>query len=404
MMMKQPHIFLVLFALLVSCSTAGLQEQPEEFVGEELTSVSVAREQPLAASGIDTSDSGSDVISTRGFTEGSKLYFSQQSSTLSPNFSNTDENATPFLYIYEYQEDPDASWDDIYTFNFTCIEDRKAFNWRAAKQLGSVGNAFSFYAFYFPVDNERRFSVETDQRGDAEDLYDTSNFEKSDILGAYHATSSLYTRMRFRLFHLMVYLRVKIYVPVYQDTGEDSPENPRYSGFGEGALQSAEVINAYTDFSIDWSANRSSDTEAPLVQTNTGNKKTIVMYRHNGDEDAIIEDFNVREYYSGGSLTTDDVREYNFSVLFPPQEFGNNYFLRFVLKSSDNSLKYYYFAANRMFSGLLGLTQGTLQELDLYLPRTTNETILVGAKILPWGSSSTEMTVTEEKSDPENND
>ena len=424
-------------AVLASCSSHDA-EMPFEGVEEQVSTVSVLCQSRTAAAGIltgadgDASDDGQDGkedTSDRAFGDilpiindsfeegnssdktGSLLYFSQQGPESEPNFSDDSEDVSPYLYIYEYKknEEEAASWEKGY--NFSKIKDRKPLNWRDVKTLGSVGNAFSMYAFYFPVDNktrvrDKRFYVEKDQRGPDTNPYDESNFRKSDIMGAYHATSLLYTRLRFRLFHLMVYLKVTLYVPVYDDTvewpedGNIDNTDMKYSGFKEGAVKNAYVLDADTDFSIEWRANRSSDTEAPLTQS-AGNKANIIMYQHKPDNE-ICEEFNVKDYYTNDNITDDRVRAYNFSVLFPSQPFANNSnFLCFELETPDGSYKYYYFSANQIVgdkSANFGLTQGTLQQLYLYLPRKENETILVGAKILDWAGALTDMTVTKDPS------
>lgn len=168
-------------------------------------------------------------------------------------------------------------------------------------------------------------------------------------------------------------------------------------------------MNANTRFSIEWRANRSSDTEPPLVQSDDKVKTNIHMYLHpNKDSsddgqpiDNVITLENVKDFYPSykGPDNKDNVRAYNFSVLFPSQTFGDR-FLCFVLKDIEGNKRYYYFSPNSQLvgeSGNYSLTQGTLQQLYLYLPRTTNETILVGAKILPWLGSQTDMTVNKEK-------
>lgn len=223
-------------------------------------------------------------------------------------------------------------------------------------------------------------------------------------MGAYHATSSIYTRMRFRLYHLMTYLKVTLYVPVYK--GEFSePEKQNYSGFNAGALKGGYLLNAITDFSIEWAASKSSDTEAPLVQSNqSSQRKNIKMYRHQVDEDATVS-LPVKDYYNGsvdGVIDDmDEVRVYNFSVIFPTQAFSDN-FLCFALTTPGGDVKYYYFSGSQLLgadSDSYGLTQGTLQQLYLYLPRKTNQTVLVGAKILPWQNAQTDMTVSKQQND-----
>ena len=396
--MKHILIYLFSLAILASCSRS---EWDGPTVDERRqTSVYVSYEQPKIAPGIvitDEADDDNAAIIIDKFEEDDLLYFSQQTSISAPNFTDLDNTDHP-LYVYRYNG-KNADWSEGFNFEYTAND--KIFDWDMVARIGSVGNAFSLFAFYFPTNKviepkpSECFRVESDQRGTT-DPYDKSNFIKSDIMGAYHATSALYTRMRFRLFHLMVYLKVTVYIPVY----EEAESKDSYSGFKEGALQDAFVMNANTHFTIEWQANRSSDTEAPLVQA-TGDKERITMYRHKPDETKIIEDFEVKNYYTGGVLTTDKVRAYTFSVLFPNQQFKDN-FLCFQLEAPNKeTMKYYYFASSQLPDGvdnsIYGLTQGTLQELHLYLPRTTNETVLVGANILPWFDAGTDMTVTKEQ-------
>lgn len=396
------HTLIVILSLvgLVSCDNDVTGK--ETIIGQQVTSVSVSCQQRKAAPGIETragDDMEDDVlpIIIDSFDKNSLLYFSQLGENQNPNFIDNEESASPYLYIYKYNKNEEATWDEEY--NFSVQSGRQALDWETVKGVGSVGNAFSLFAFYFPVDNKVRFNVEINQSGGSETPYDQENFMKSDIMGAYHATSALYTRPRFRLFHLMVYLKVTLYVPVYQDKTEPKKEN---SGFNKGALQNAYVMNAYTSLDIAWRAKRSSDTEAPLTSPATGQKSNIIMYRHYSEE-KIIENFNVKDYYTGGTLTTDEVRAYHFSVLFPAQSFEGN-FLCFELQSPDDEKKYYYFSASQIVgdSKNYGLTQGTLQQLYLYLPRTTSEAILVGAKILPWRDAVTDMTVTQQGKNDEN--
>ena len=395
--MKHILIYIFAFAMLASCVRDGSEGTTVD--ERRQSSVYVSYEQPKTAPGIVIADDGEDdsaPIIIDQFEAGDLLYFSQQTSSKAPNFTDLEDENHP-LYVYRYNQ-KDANWSEGYNFEYT--DDHKIFDWDTVASLGSVGNAFSLFAFYFPTNQNIEaklpdsFRVETNQQG-TEDIYDKSNFKKSDIMGAYHATSSLYTRLRFRLFHLMVYLKVTIYVPVYEDS--ESNDSFSYSGFKEGALQDAFVMNAYTDFTIEWQANRSSDTEAPLTQA-TGSKSNIKMYRHKSDESQIIEDFNVEEYYTKEKYGTDKVRAYTFSVLFPSQQFNDNFLCFKLLAPNNETMKYYYFSSSQIIDGAdnsrYGLTQGTLQELHLYLPRMTNETVLVGANILPWFNASTDMTVT----------
>lgn len=396
--MRNSSLLILIMIVLASCSSDSKVEPGGDAGGyDEIISVSC---QPRkAAVGIDDEESGTDAesIIIDGFDVNSRLYFSQMGNSTPPNFDNQDPDAFPYLYIYGYYPNTEATWEKDY--NFKAVTGRQSFDWDLVKALGSVGNAFSFYAFYFPVDNRIRFNVERDQTGGPQDQYSKENFMKSDIMGAYHATSSLYTRMRFNLWHLMTYLKVTVYVPVFKNE-QDNDGNVSISGFGPGAMLGAYVYDAYSEFDIEWYANRSSDTQAPAVQAK-GSKGNIKMYAHKPDETNIKYDLSLTPFYpkngSDNNESFDDVREYTFSVLFPTQAFGDKEFLYFALKSPADKIRYYSFASplavNNEVGDAFSLTQGTLQHLYLYLPRVTNEAILIGAKILPWQNAVTDMTV-----------
>ena len=406
-MHKNIFIFIILISFFVSCKD-DQKATDASAVNEYLDNVQLELQHRLAAPGMETlapGESEAIVIDNSIFSPGSSiLYISQMGNdnNKNPNFSDESQDASPYLYKYQYYSNDNATWDSEY--NFMTMSGRKPIVWQTVKELGSVGNSFAFFAMYFPEGQNPKFSINSDQTGGESDPYDQTNFKQSDILGAYHATSGLYTRLRFRLFHLMTYLKVTLYVPVYRDAIEG--DNQSYSGFKEGALKESYLLGAATDFTIEWRANRSSDTEAPLVQR--GNTlQPIKMYLHEATTDEPIQ-IVVKDYYNNPQSETDDVYAYNFSVLFPqPSALSNDEIrLCFPIESIDGNVKYYYFSTSQVIqtTGNLSLKQGTMQQLYLYLPRTVNETILIGAKILEWGESDTDMTVFDEgKTYEENN-
>lgn len=398
----------LLASMMISCREDDPSREPETITGPVLNSIYVTGEEPTAPEGLgDDDDENSKPIKITGFDDNSLLYFSQMPQSASPNFSDQSSSAEPYLYIYKYNKNEGATWENGENFS-NADSQRFSFDWDFVKGIGPNGNAFKFFAFYYPVENVVRWNVETDQTGGPADPFDQKNFMKSDIMGAYHATSAIFTRMRFRLFHLMTYLKVTLYVPVYKDNISDpdnntDPDKWSYSGFNAGAMKGGYILNAYKDFSIEWSAAKSSDTEAPLVQIpNNAARSNIKMYEHQPDEN-VTKIINVKPYYSGTvegiTENKDEVREYNFSVLFPTQPVNDN-FICFALTTPGGDTKYYYFSSSQIIGAegdSFGLTQGTLQQLYLYLPRKTNQTILVGAKILPWNDSVTDMTVNKQK-------
>ena len=401
--MKKTLFAILSLALLASCSgkEPALHGDEAQTVDEIVVTTGgyTVGTQTRADGDGDAGSTTVDILTSNEFAEGSVLYISQMGTTLDPDFSA--EPGAGNLYVYNYSRNDDADWDKEFNFK---PGNNYPIEWDAVRGRGPVGNSFSLYALHFPVDNavkvdNAKFAVQTDQRGPAGNRYDLSNFLKSDILGAYHATSALHTRMRFRLHHLMVYLRVTLYVPVYkQDTNGQG-----YSGFDEDAVLYAVAEDVCSDFKIEWRTNRSSDTDAPLTDTNTSSRKRIYMYAHPSDP-AIIEDFEVKDHYDKEESDKDDVRVYDFSVLIPDQGQidKNKNLLRFQLRSPGDKggdrVKNYYFAPIQLAENHtdFGLTQGTLQHLSLYLPRSGNNTIVVGANILPWTDARTEMTVTDQ--------
>lgn len=414
------HLFIAILSLLFlsSCvdNDTNVFEEKGQAIVDEITVAKSTRAE-------ETSDEDDDILTNaNAFSERSILYISQLGTNTEPSFTPNyiyNESEKENLYCYKWNENESASWNSQDEYNFRSCEGHKPIDWNTIKSLGNVGNAFSLYAMYFPQDQKIRFNVEKDQRGGTEEKnqYETTNFLKSDIMGAYHATSSLYTRMRFNLFHLMVYLKVTLYVPVYRSVDNDNQMG--ISGFDKYAVQWAKVMNAYTDFSIEWRANRSSDTEAPLTQAK-GTQTNIIMYYHQPDENNETT-IDISKYYDkevegvcgcdetcsseqckktdAGTCGCDKVYVYNFSVLFPSQAFRDK-FLCFALKApyTENTMRYYYFSGTQIIggSGDYELKQGKLQHLHLYLPRTENEAILIGANILPWKDAVTDMTVTKE--------
>ena len=390
--------FLILLLIPLIGSCRGNNEMEGDGMDEDFSSVVVSRSIRSLPAGLGDLEPGEkSPIINESFSPGDILYISQMGTNIDPSFSEGASN----LYLYQFYEDEEEppTWNQGYNFRKTY--NGQALNWGNIVALGSVGNAFAFYGMYFPGGSPA-FQVNTDQTGGAQNPYDTENFLSSDIMGAYHTTSATYTRMRFNLFHLMVYLKVTIYVPVYSDKYQEGGDS-EFSGFREGAMLRAFMMNTDPTFTIDWRAGRSSDIEPPLTTSN-GSKTNIRMYMHEPDNSETFE-IDVEDYYLGGDIRKDEVRAYNFSVLFPAQAFAqNSNIICFELMNpmgANNPNRYYYFSSNQLMSQTTdyALSQGTLQQLYLYLPRSTNKTILIGAKILEWGNTSTEMTMTSSSSE-----
>lgn len=399
--MRESFIAIAVVMLMASCSRGDAVRKDDD--AASVTEISVVTEPLVTADSTTRADDGGvsdsdatedieDMTADNKFDGESLLYISQMGTTLDPDFNN---EASENLYIYRYYENELANWEQNY--NFKTERERQPIKWPVIKSNGSVGNTFSLYALHFPVDNQVRFSVERNQK-------ELDKFRKSDIMGAYHATSALYTRLRFKLYHLMFYLRVTIYVPVYQEPDDKSQS----TGFYADAVKNAFLKNVCTDFEISWRVNRSSDNDAPFVMSKNPKSDYVFMYGHpSNEENKQIHIKNIRSsFFKDNIVDEDDVYVYNFSVLIPPQTIGTNEpFMQFQLLPANSAfdkdhtdLTTYYFQSSQLVQGLNEFqpTQGALEHLTLYLPRRGNDAILVSADIVDWTDASSDMTVTKQ--------
>ena len=387
---------------------------------------------------------GEDVFDL-DFKPGDIIYVSQRTRRNFPFSKDENGNAT----IYEYQHyTSDANWEDGYNFRPESME--KALDWEKVRERGSVGNGFVLCAMYYPGEGkEGTRAVPRDQRL-------LTNLLRADIQAAYHSTSALYSRVRFKLYHVMNYFKINLYVPVFKETGKDG-EDKLFSGYTPGSLINAWVKNACPEFQINWSGNISSDTSPGVDIENEGHKENIAMYSHGhaavGDNsgsdekqsfayitrvdepESAYEDpgdpvpensewvtirplgepisINVKEFLPDelakiqplptepdGSML-DDVYRFSFSVIIPaqPAAFTNQFpgWLQFQFKEPTETTKNYYFNSQFVQNGTLQATKGTLQIMNLYLPRKGDEVILINADIKPWTDVETDMNLPEKK-------
>lgn len=355
---------------------------------------------------------------TLEFNDNSVIQVSQKTRTEDP--FRTDAETYDFSYIPLSNLDPSADpWSDPNSYNFGAAVEDDPLEWNKIGEKGSWNGGFALFSLYFPLENQLRQKDGGDGTIHYSVMKDQSikdNLIKSDILGGYHSTSTLFSRIRFRMFHLMTYLRIRLYVPVY-DEDEDT-------GYRDGALQYATINNVNPDFAIEWNAIRSSDTEGPKVSPVEGSDE-IKMYQHpipDGLTSYPITEINYRDFYADQGLPTgnlDKVRIYDFSVIIPLQKsetdadgnvhnFAETQFLNFFFKSNSGAINKYYFTQanqpdysdrdpdNPPPSSNLELTQGRFQFLELYVPRVGNKVVYLGAKVNNWGKMGTEMVLTPE--------
>lgn len=419
---------------------------------------------------------GEDIFDVEFIPDKSILYISQKTRFFDP-FST---GVTTYKYVY--YDNPYASWDENFNFKALVEDDLdpdvsvnpNALEWEEVGRKGSVGNGFALYAMYYPDQKNGTRTVAVDQSL-LEDL------QRSDILGAYHSTSALYSRVRFQLHHLMVYFKINLYVPVFGETWKTEtkePENQGFSGYTTESLTDAWIMNVCPRFTVDWAANISSESSLGVSLPDNYTKdelRNIRMYSHahegdeivdetlpdpdkqtraddegdgpvGGDEDDEDDDdpaggegevakairpvkktrIDISQFLPKDLLDIqpmdpaedgkiyDDVLMYSFSVIVPAQyaDFTsqNPGFLRFAFKKPGTYAdKFYSFSSgfsSNSSSSVLEPNKGSLQVLNLYLPRKGDEIILVGAEIQDWTDVDTDITLPhpEDKKESDTND
>ena len=324
-----------------------------------------------------------------GFVNNTSVFYISQdgtSSDIEPNFSSDDNDN---LYTYVYYENPEAEWgpeeesgENIGGYNFTAVNGR-ALNWTYIENIGMVGNGYVFCGLYFPADNQVRFSVEKDQSV-------LANHRRSNILGAKHSTRTAQNRLRFRLYHLMVYLNVTLYIPVY-----DADDN---TGYLEDAVRQGTLLGFYSDFNVNWAAESGADLSPDVSSDKESELTDIRMYLHPGSEETKID---ISKFSDSDTDTgTERVRKYTLGVLFPSgvDDILSRDILRFTLMTPGGTEKNYVFSTSQIPTSSTGLSleKGHISNLELYLPRHDSDAIVIGAEILDWTHAYSNMTVLEE--------
>lgn len=384
-MQKYKLLTLPLLLGLVSCSeTEVVSEEPvstdPDYCGRyvDAIGVSMGGTTATASTRADLSGLGNEFVKDKSI-----IYISQYNNNLIP-FSTTEKNFYQYYYDPENFLYPNANWDDGY--NFFPEKPEYQLDWEKVREEGPHLNGYWFYAMYFPVDNEMRWSVETDQSVSLDAI------QKSDIMGAIHTTSTLNSRLRFKLYHLMVCLKVTLYVPVFRQEEEPLPDGSTFTGFSADAVESVTLLNVYPDFNINWQVNTNLDG-APFVNLVTNGKEqvNIPMYRLTNADGSLSQETTTIKIHdfitTANEDETDEVYVYNYLVMFPqqPEGYSDQTFLRFLVKPYvGEKMRSFVFSGAQFNGSDFMLNQGNLQNLSLYLPRTGSNAVLVSANLVDW--------------------
>ena len=348
---------------------------------------------PTRSVGIDMTEKELDPLENYFTPEESYLIIEQRTQNHSLSFEEniSDTNPNGFLYKYVWKKGENdkgteantvisgdtPNWNDGY--NFTALPAwNNPMKWETILSNGAIGTDYAFGALYYPVDNGGRRDIETDQST-------LEGLKKSNILGTYHSTSTPYERLRFRLYHLMACMRVTIWVPVEKtdETGQ--------TGYKGVRKINATMLNLIKDFNIEWGSLPSDYPPSLMADTETGVAGKISMYPHTAPTESKNVDITVF-----GLEGTDDVYEYTFTGLFPPQTISNTAdVLQFdIMNENGRQIVASYTWSTAQLMSNLEVNSGTITNLILYFPRGENTALLVKSEILDWEQADTVVTVT----------
>lgn len=412
-------------AVVSSCASDKNDYDLTDDAGENVVNISVTVEKQKSALNAMSEEIGpfdymnfeiNDLIPfDTKFDENSIIQVSQQTRNRDP-FKVEDE-----IFDFRFYNSEEASWDKEETYNFAAYRQKIPLEWNHIGAGDSYNGGYAMYALYFPLENQLRQSVVDNKirYSVMQDQSTVENLQKSDILGAYHSTDKLHTRIKFKMYHLMTYVRIRLYVPVYDDE--------KNTGYRENALQLATINNVNHEFSIAWNAGISSDSQGPAVDPIEGESE-IIMYQHpleDGETNHKIvsipyKKFITPDYYDQGiDGDYDKVRIYDFSVIIPYQfsrygsdgnlhNFTETDFLNFYFRTNAGSTSRYYF--NQSFYSIdedtdseeneestLEMSQGNFQYLQLYVPRVGNQVVYMGGLINPWTQMVSDIILEEQE-------
>ena len=329
---------------------------------------------------INVTDDVSQGVLDHYFIDGSSvILISQRGTDLSIDFNDNtldkegNEIPNKNLYKYVYYNNPTADWENYYNFQ---PYGEHALDWDYI-QNDRLNGEYALGALYYPIEYNVLNSVEQDQSS-----YD--NLLRSNILGAWHRTQGIRTRLRFAFFHLMEAIRVKLLIP---DWNRDDN-----SGFGDSAVELGEMLSVIKDFTVDWPLNNSTEVPPNAKFQQNGEPCDIRMYLESVDN--TVRRIRYNDITSTFTEGEENVRTATLVVLFPPQQpVINGPAMRFTLKTMSGMKKNYVWNTNTLSGNPLQSEGGLVNNLTLYLPRKENNAILINAQILDWIDADSQFTV-----------
>lgn len=385
------HILYLISVLIVTSCSQGIEESSVESPDQDL--VEFYLDFPTRSVGVDNTSSTLDPLSDYFEKNSSLLLISQRTNYVSISFedNNSDGSKNELLYKYvwegegkEAQEETSGNtpnWEIGYNFKPLSTW-KNPMNWSSVMARGAFGNSYAFGAIYYPVENQSRSDIETDQSI-------LNNLKKSNLLGAYHLTKSLYERFRFRLYHLMACMKVTILVPCVDPDDQTK-------GYNERTILGT-MLGLNKDFTIDWGARGSEEPPILKADETVTTVANIKMYLQPSEGPREEKEWDLSNFGLEGKAK---VREYTFMALFPPQTLSNtDNILEFDIKregSETVTAAKYYWSTSQLLTHLQ-VSAGTITNLILYFPVEENNALMIKSEILEWGQTDTIVTITPEE-------
>ena len=318
---------------------------------------------------------------TEYFIDGrSVILISQRGDNLSIDFNEKTTSKTDpteivdntNLYKYVYYTNLDADWDQGY--NFQPFGNR-ALDWERMTDTRLNGE-YALGALYYPVEYEVGDYVMEDQST-------RDALLRSNVLGAWHRTSALHDRIKFRFYHLMTAVKVTLLIPDWNPVDN--------SGFGPDAASEAFMLNMKKEFSIVWPI-ATSEVPPAVLLTPESDTYDIKMYLESVSNE--VETLNLHDDVDASFPDeTENYRRATFTVLFPPQQPNiDGPAMRFILKTMGGTEKSYAWYKTENYS-YITMGRGDLTHFILYLPRTETNAILIKSYIVPWTDAESEFSV-----------
>lgn len=311
-----------------------------------------------------------------------------------PDF--TDGSGSYYEYVYTKEG---VAWDDNEPNFYPLLEgssygdaDRVdedgGFDWNA---IVPTSSAFVFEAACYPMKYRHFDAVATDQSTQ-------ENFWSADLLLAHtrKTLSERYDLLKLRFWHVFSMIRMELRLPVAEADEDSGFPGDDWDGNGTSTVAGVTLNDVYVTYSTSYTESIENYGSHTVAGTSAGGRQNITMYRLPGKDEVVVE--NGRTYQTC-----------MYAAIVPVQQIRTQ---ENLLTLSINTItgfedgdmgrwkveeKSYVF---RPEDSNIDMMQGSITVLRLTADSETLEPVLVGAEVMPWNESYTEIDLTPVSSEP----